>query len=226
MEDTPSTMRNYLEQAPRSRKPERAVVEVVLPKEGANAGLSIVTPAPAEGRSASADPAWFRFSSGTDGCLAQQEFVLSVNARDYEGARVILAEQEEEFSRFQRNMSCWMLSVLEGSAAAVPTWRRRAELYTVSRVERAAVLENYAFTALRAGDWEGAKQLCQDGIAVCPTVEGLWVNLLVAMDRLGEEDAIDIVLVKLASHFDLERGFLGHYLANDPVFRASACNGG
>jgi hypothetical protein len=116
--------------------------------------------------------------------------------------------------------------VLEGSAAAVPTWRRRAELYTVSRVERAAVLENYAFTALRAGDWERAKQFCQEGIAVCPTVDGLWVNLLVAMDRLGGDDAIDMLLVKLASRFDLERGFLGHYLANDPVFRASSCNGG
>jgi hypothetical protein len=207
MEDTPSTVRNYLEQAPRSRKPERAVVEVVLPKE-------------------TAEPAWFRFSSGTDGSLAQQEFVLCVNGRDYEAARVILAEQEEAFTRFQRNMSCWMLSVLDGSAAAVPTWRRRAELYTVSRVERAAVLENYAFTALRAGDWERARQFCQEGIAVCPTVDGLWVNLLVAMDRLGEDDAIDMLLVKLASHFDLERGFLGQYLANDPVFRASSCNGG
>src|SRR5262245_31337581 len=135
MEDTPSTMRNYLEQAPRTRKPERAQVELALPKEGANVGSAIVAPAPPEGLAPSTDPAWFRFSSGTDGSLAQQEFVLCVNRRDYEGARVILAEQEEQFTRFQRNMSCWMLSVLDGSAAAVPTWRRRAELYTVSRVE-------------------------------------------------------------------------------------------
>ncbi len=225
MEDTPTTMRNYLEQAPRSRKPERAVVELVAPTQGAENGASIVTKAPAQDPVASTDPAWFRFSSGTDGSLAQQEFVLRVNGRDYEGARVILAEQEAEFSRFQRNMSCWVLSMLEGTAA-VPTWRRRAELYTVSRVERAAVLENYAFTALRAGDWEAAKHLCQEGIAVCPTVEGLWVNMLVAMDRLGEEEAIDVTLVKLAALFDLERGFLGQYLANDPAFRASSCNGG
>jgi len=225
MEDTPSTTRNYLEQAPRPRLPEPAVVEVVAPKQAAESGASIVKVAPGQEPVSSADPAWFRFSSGTDGSLAQQEFVLCVNRRDFEGARVLLAENEGEFTRFQRNMSCWVLSMLEGSAA-VPTWRRRSELYTVSRVERAAVLENYAFTALRAGDWEHAKHLCQEGIAVCPTVEGLWVNLLVAMDRLGQDEAIDVALVKLASLFDLERGFLGQYLANDPSFRASSCNGG
>jgi hypothetical protein len=225
MEDTPSTMRNYLEQAPRSRIPERAVVDLVLPTSGSDVG---VMPEPAQSRASLTDQAWFRFSSGTDGSLAQQEFVLLVNARDFERARVILAEKEEEFTRFQRNMSCWVLSMLEGGlgGAAVPTWRRRAELYTVSRVQRAAVFENYAFMALRSGDWSSAKQLCNEGIQVCPTVEGLWVNLLVAMDRLGEEDAIDLLVVKLASHFDLERGFLGRYLANDPAFRVSTCNGG
>src|SRR5690349_14746999 len=98
MEDTPSTVGNHLEQAPRS---------------------SIVTPQAAQVPSPSTDPVWFRFSSGTDGSLAQQEFVLCINARDYEGARVILAEQEAEFTRFQRNMSCWVLSMLERSAAAV-----------------------------------------------------------------------------------------------------------
>lgn len=225
MEDTPSTMRNYLEQAPRQRPRERPLVDIVLPEGGARDGSRIVPPVRSGDLDARADPAWFRFSSGTDGSVAQQEFVIRVNARDYEGARVILAEKEEEFSRFQRNMACWVLSMLEGTAA-VPTWRRRAELYTVSRVERAAVLENYAFMAIRDGAFEQAKQLCHDGIAVCPTVEGLWVNLLVAMDRLGEEDAIDLVLVKLDSLFDLERGFLGRYLANDPGFRASSCNGG
>ena len=91
MEDTPSTMRNYLEQVPRPRKPERAVVELVAPKQGAESGASVVTKAPAQDPVSSTDPAWFRFSSGTDGSLAHQEFVLRVNGRDYEGARVILA---------------------------------------------------------------------------------------------------------------------------------------
>ena len=55
---------------------------------------------------------------------------------------------------------------------------------------------------------------------------GMANDLLVAMDRLGQDEAIDVALVKLASLFDLERGFLGQYLANDPTFRASSCNGG
>jgi hypothetical protein len=147
------------------------------------------------------------------------------NARDHGLAQSILAERREEFTEFQRRMLSWVLAILTGTTA-VASLRKAAERHASGAVESAAVYENYAFMALRSGNFAEAQALCKRGISVCPTVEGLWVNLFVAMDRQGEEDAIDLILRKLPTLFDLQSGLLGLYLVNDPAFKAAVCNGG
>ena len=165
------------------------------------------------------------FSSGPGGRPAWQDFLKTFNSRDYERARGILAQRKHEFLCFQQYMSSWMIAAVEESPAAA-LWRQLAQRQASGGVEQAALFENQAFLAIRSGDWEEAKRLCEEGISICATVEGLWVNLIVSLDRLGEDRTIERILLRLPEVFDLDRGLLGLYLTNDPAFRTVVCNGG
>jgi hypothetical protein len=92
--------------------------------------------------------------------------------------------------------------------------------------ERAAICEDAACVALLCGRIEEARRLCEDGLALFPAAQGLWVNLLVALDRLGEDAAIEALLGHLPALFDLRRGALGRYLMRDPGFEAAMGDGG
>jgi hypothetical protein len=151
--------------------------------------------------------------------------MVSFNARDYEGAARALAEGEREIGAFQAATLRWLLSGIEGVPSEA-AWQRRAAELAKAPAERAALLENAAFLCLLRGRIEEARRRCEEGIALCPTAQGLWVNLLVALDRLGEDAAIEALLDRLPAIFDLEDGALGHYLMNDPAFEATMCNGG
>jgi hypothetical protein len=225
MEDAPSNLRQSAGPGSSSRGPELAKRDI----GAANPRISAPSfrgPRLVEFSAAcSKDFPVMHFSSGPGGRPTWQDFLKTFNSRDYDRARAILTQRKHEFLGFQQYMSSWMLAaVVESPAAAL--WRQLAERQASSGVEEAALFENQAFLAIRSGDWEEAKRLCEEGIAICATVEGLWVNLIVAMDRLGEDRAIERILLRLPEVFDLDRGLLGLYLSNDPAFRTVVCNGG
>jgi hypothetical protein len=80
--------------------------------------------------------------------------------------------------------------------------------------------------ALLRGRPEEARRICEEALALFPTAQGLWINLLVALDRLGEDAAIEALLERLPALFDLRRGALGRYLMCDPAFEAAMGDGG
>jgi hypothetical protein len=225
MEDVPSNLRQSTGPGSSSRGPEAAARDMGAgtPRDGVPSFKSSELNA---FRAASLkDFPVMHFSSGPGGRPAWQDFLRMFNSRDYDRARAILIQRKQEFLGFQQYMSNWMLAAVDESPTAA-LWRQLAERQASGGVEEAALFENQAFLAIRGGDWEEAKRLCEEGISICATVEGLWVNLIVAMDRLGEERAIERILLRLPEVFDLDRGLLGLYLTNDPEFRTVVCNGG
>jgi hypothetical protein len=166
------------------------------------------------------------FASGSQGKRAHRALMRAWNARDYEAARALFHDRELEFTRFQRHAVRFLFAVLEESPKASRRSRASAEDEAEEPHEKAALHENDAFTLLRAGRFTEARGLCEEALAIYPTTEGLWINLLVSLSRLDESAAIDSILRGLPRILDLERGLLGLYLTHDPSFRAAVCNGG
>jgi hypothetical protein len=176
-------------------------------------------PIPTSGR------ALLRFSSGSAGRPVHQRLMTAFNEHDVVGVKRILGESERELTPFQSMVLWWLISAMEGLPSAA-AWQRRAELLAATPAERAVICEDAAALGILRGDMEEARRRCEEGIALCPTSQGLWVNLLVTLDRLGEDAAIEALLERLPAIFDLSGGALGHYLMNDPAFDATMCNGG
>jgi len=224
MEDTPATARKYIEAlgAPEHEGVQSDVIPLVAHVE------ATVSKAPSAAKdlvALSNEPFALHFSHGARARSTIRALTRAFNARDFKRVVQLLNKKGHELSPFQRDTLNWLLADLGGSPSE-PFWRQKAKRQAASATERAAFYENRAFLSLRRGEWEHAKKICEQGIALSPTAEGLWINLLVAMDRLGEDAAIEQVLLRLPSLFDVEEGLLGLYLLNDPAFRTALCNGG
>lgn len=172
------------------------------------------------------DAPLLRFSSGVVGRPSLRALMRAFNTQDYAGAGHILTEHEAEFTDFQRSATRFALAVVEGRPRAAEALRSTAARLAEAPHEAAALLENDAFALLQRGLFADARALCREALAAHPTTEGLWVNLLVALARLDEGEAIEALLLRLPRVLDLERGLLGRYIAHDPGFHAAACNGG
>jgi tetratricopeptide (TPR) repeat protein len=202
--------------------PGELVVEALAPREpGRRSSFTGLVAA-----DALRDAPLLRFSSGVVGLPARRAVMRAFNAQDYAAARRLLAEHEAAFTDFQRSATRFALAIVAGQPRAAAALRSTAARLAEAPHEAAALLENDAFALLQRGLFAEARALCREALVTHPTTEGLWVNLLVALARLDEGQAIEALLLRLPRVLDLERGLLGRYIAHDPGFQAAACNGG
>jgi hypothetical protein len=170
-------------------------------------------------------PAILRFSSGTAGRPILKLFAELFNDQSYKGAERILHERQDAFSPFEKLMCTWVLYGIRGHEMA-ELWANRASSQAKTPREQASVFENKAFLCIRQGRLGEAKKMCELGLRICPTVEGLWINLLVALDRMGLDSIVDVVLERIPRLRTPRGGTLELYLMNNPEFEAIVCNGG
>jgi hypothetical protein len=103
------------------------------------------------------------------------------------------AELSGRISEFHALNFHAILAALEGSETAAD-YLDMAEVVASSPYELAVIAENRSAHELLQGDPLAAAERCVATLDhICQT-EGLWINLLIALYRLGELDAIDATL--------------------------------
>lgn len=167
------------------------------------------------------------FTTGVDGSSYRRRLLRSFNhEHNYAVAEQMVREPAEAFSRLQLHNLQWILAVVNRSAGA-NVWRRKACVYSDSTPpRRASHVQNLAFELILRGQWAEAKRRCREALSQYPTNHGLWVNLLVAMSWMNEEEAIERVLARLPRVLSVDEGLLGVYLWEEPDLRRPVCNAG
>ena len=92
--------------------------------------------------------------------------------------------------------------------------------------ENAVYEENRVFALIQARELATAKQRARHALEAFPASHGLWVNLLVAMNRSHEDAAVEAALLDLSRIVDIDGGLLRVYLMREPDLRRPVCNGG
>ena len=165
-----------------------------------------------------------RYSSGARH-RAHRELFREFQAENYANASRVLAEKEHAFTDFQRSVLSWLLSGITGKDSEIQ-WRRVVEKLAQTPLQCGVYYENRAFFLIQEGRYDEAVEMCDEGLRGSPTTEGLWINLLVSLDRLHKRRAIDVVLGNLPRVFVVDCPTLRLYLMNDPYFESVMCNGG
>ena len=157
-----------------------------------------------------------RFASGAVQNSAKHDFMRAFNRHDHSGAARILETRRDEFTAFQLASMNGLLAVEQGDIERAERAFDHAKECAANLMERAIVFENRSYLKLKLGQWDDARALCEEGIRACGSVEGLYVNLLAALDRLGAEDEIRTVLETIPGIFPLDHGALRLHLIHDP----------
>ncbi len=159
------------------------------------------------------------FSSGTMNNPFFQQFTRHFNRGDYKAAEELLDQVKKInglLTRFYDNNLRGLIATELGELDKAETLFREAEKYAEKDGHRATALHNLANLRLKQGRWEEALNFCEQGLKLSPAYEGIWVNYLIALDKLGAKSALEEVLVRLPSLFDLSKGVLRLHLLNDP----------
>jgi len=165
------------------------------------------------------------FSSGARGLYVRENLIRAAHKRDYAHALRIIDVSRGSITEFEFHNLRWLLNGLLGRDNA-STLFQLAMRSARSPADQSVLVENAAFFYLKNGDWEQAKRLCLDALKSAPPNQGLWANLLVAMNMGGEQDEIEELLLALPRQLDIEHGLLGLYLEHEPDFNRPVCNGG
>lgn len=145
--------------------------------------------------------------------------------RNYAAARRLFDARTAQLRRFQEYSLQWILDVVSRRPGAM-IHKRLAERYRATPAQRAAFVENVAFELIMTGQWAKAKAQCRDALAVYPTSQGLWINLLVALTLLEQQATVEELLFALPGVVDVDAGLIGAYLLEVPDLRRPVCNGG
>jgi len=143
-----------------------------------------------------------------------------LRTRRYEELRdeLVRAELAEELSEFHALNFHAILAMVEGSGFA-SDYLEMAEAVATSPHERAVLAETLAAYDLLRGNPSAAAERCLAALDhVCQT-EGLWNNLLLALYRLGDVEALDATLRSFARLDDECTARLVKWLSTNPDLR-------
>jgi len=132
------------------------------------------------------------------------------------------AELAGEISELHALILQSLLAMLEGSELA-GDYLEMAEAVASSPCELAIVAEHKATHDLLQGDPFAAAERCLATLDLIYQTEGLWNHLLVALDRLGELEAIDATLRGFARLDDECVARLVQWLLAEPHLRGIRC---
>jgi len=126
------------------------------------------------------------------------------------------AEAANELSEFYVLSFHAIASMIDGSEFA-QDYLEMAEAVASSPCERALAAENWAAYELQKGDLGSAADRCLTALESLDQTAGLWKNLLLALDGLGQVATIDFVLRRFARLRDKRTAELVQSLATQPA---------
>jgi hypothetical protein len=151
--------------------------------------------------------------------VAQKLYRLLEN-RHYHELCDELAQAEilEEISEFDALNLQAMLALIEGSEFAME-YLEMAEIVASTPRELAIVMESLAVHDLMQGSYLAAAERCVTTLEQVFQTEGLWVNLLIALARIGDMDTISLVLEKLVQLGEPGSAEVASWLFSEPDLR-------
>lgn len=111
---------------------------------------------------------------------------------------------------------CHAALAIASRSADAATYLEMAGSVAATPHERALVVEQRAAYDLALGDPVAAAERCLAGLADGRQTEGLWLQLLIALHRLGEAEAIDAALGGLARLSTRDTAELVRLLSSEP----------
>lgn len=111
-----------------------------------------------------------------------------------------------------------MLAMAEGSELA-GDYLEMAEAVAASPHERAVIAEHRALFELLQGAPLAAAERCVGTLSYIGQTEGLWNTLLIALDRLGEVEAVDATLRSIAKLDNRYSARLVKIFISEPALR-------
>jgi hypothetical protein len=147
------------------------------------------------------------------------------DTRDYAHVAHLLSFPKEVLSAFQLAALSWVLAIVTGSSRA-DECRSHTKDHASTPAEWSVYEENRVFQLMLSGKLKTARYRARAALSLSPASQGLWVNLLVTMNRLDEQEAVEAALLDLPRIVPVDRGLLGVYLEREPGLRRPVCNGG
>jgi hypothetical protein len=165
------------------------------------------------------------FQSGGSSPFRRELVRAFSDAGDYARVSEMIRTPAEPLTPFQYDNLNWILAVVRGGSDE-EGWRARAKSSAQTAEEDATYEENRVFQLIHALDLPTAKRRARAALAIYPTCHGLWINLLVTVNRVDGRQAAERMLVELCRVVKIDGGLIDVYLHREPNLRRSVCNGG